>query len=425
MGPLNRNRTGRARPRPDHKRGRGRDGADAGPQDLGVAALGAVLQLSAPADLELRRFFSMHPQMGRRDRGQVAELVFDVLRNRRLYAYLAQSGSGSLPARLAHLSRERQRIQADSLPLEVRASLPDWLYRRLAQRLDPASLESLAFALLEPAALDLRVNVLKAEPAAVLESLRADRIDCEPLPGMPLALRVRGKPALEKTRAFTAGECEVQDSGSQLIAALVAPRRGQTVVDFCAGAGGKTLALAAALRGSGQVFACDVSASRLQRLRPRLARSGATNVQPFGIDNEHDGKLARMAGRADAVLVDAPCSGSGTVRRNPDLKWRVDEAAIAALVQQQRSILASAARLVKPGGTLVYATCSLLDEENDAIRRDFESKHPGWQVEPAGPVLERQGITLPAPLTSDCLELRPDVHGCDAFYAVRWRAPSA
>jgi 16S rRNA (cytosine967-C5)-methyltransferase len=165
------------------------------------------------------------------------------------------------------------------------------------------------------------------------------------------------------------------------------------VVDFCAGAGGKTLALAALLRGSGQVFACDISAARLARLRPRLARSGATNVQPFGIDNEHDAKLDRLAGRADVVLVDAPCSGTGTLRRNPDLKWRFDPASLAALGATQRSILAAAAQLVRPGGALVYATCSLLDEENDAVRRDFERDHPGCRS-------SRRSVSWPARASS-------------------------
>ncbi|MEK9719949.1 MAG: RsmB/NOP family class I SAM-dependent RNA methyltransferase, partial [Quisquiliibacterium sp.] len=171
---------------------------------------------------------------------------------------------------------------------------------------------------------------------------------------------------------------------------------------------------------TGQVFACDVSSARLQRLRPRLARSGASNVQPFGIDNQADLKLERLQGRADAVLVDAPCSGTGTLRRNPDLKWRQSESAIGELVAKQRSILAAAARLVRPKGALVYATCSLLDEENDQIRSWFETEHPGWQLDPAADLLTRRGALLEPLLDADCLRLRPDTHDVDAFYAVRW-----
>jgi 16S rRNA (cytosine967-C5)-methyltransferase len=287
-----------------------------------------------------------------------------------------------------------------------------------------AQVEALGVAMLEPAPLDLRANLLRADRDSAIAALRAQGIECEPSALAPTGIRVAGKPALERTAAFRDGLVEVQDCGSQLVAELVAPRRGQTVIDFCAGAGGKTLALAALLRGSGQVFACDVSTARLQRLRPRLARSGATNVQPFGIDSEADPKLVRMEGKADAVLVDAPCSGTGTLRRNPDLKWRQDESDITELVAKQRAILAAAARLVRPGGVLVYATCSLLDEENGEVRRWFEESHPGWEVDPAAAVLARRAVDLSPLLDDECLVLRPDTHDADAFFAVRWVRPA-
>jgi 16S rRNA (cytosine967-C5)-methyltransferase len=388
--------------------------------DPAEQVLAQALEFDAPADAVLRRFFAAHRQMGQRDRAAVAERVFDVLRNRRLYAYLAQTGSGSLAARLIAISRERERIDASALPPEVRYSLPDWLATRLRERFAPEAMASLARALLQPAPLDLRANLLKTTRDDAIARLRAEGIVCEPSAFAPLGIRVEGKPALERTAAFRDGLVEVQDCGSQLIAHLVAPRRGQTVIDFCAGAGGKSLALAALLRGTGQVFACDVSTARLQRLRPRLARSGASNVQPFGIDSEADPKLSRLAGRADAVLVDAPCSGTGTLRRNPDLKWRMDEKAIGELLAKQRAILAAAARLVRPGGALVYATCSLLVEENDAQRRWFEAQHPQFSLEPAPAVLQRQGVQPPALEDPECLSLRPDLHDTDAFYAVRW-----
>jgi 16S rRNA (cytosine967-C5)-methyltransferase len=389
-----------------------------------VEALTVALGFESPADAVLRRFFADHRSLGARDRSAVAETVFDVLRNRRLYAHLAQSGTGPLADRLVAISRSRERIDASALPSEVRYSLPDWLWGRLAGRMPVPELEALAIAMLAPAGLDLRVNPMKADREAAIDALRAHGIECEASPLAPLGIRVAGKPALEKTAPFRDGVVEVQDCGSQLIAHLVAPRRGQTVVDFCAGAGGKTLALAASMRGTGQVFACDVSTARLQRLRPRLARSGASNVQPFGIDSEADPKLERLAGRADAVLVDAPCSGTGTLRRNPDLKWRVGESDVAELAVKQRAILVAAARLVCPGGALVYATCSLLDEENDEIRRWFEATNPGWRVDPARAGLERQGARIDPLLDQDCLRLRPDTHGTDAFYAVRWLRPA-
>ncbi len=396
---------------------------DESAESLAESALSALLRFSEPADVVLRRFFAAHPQMGRNDRARLAEPMYDILRHRRLYSHLAQSGKGSLPARLIAVFEARDRIDTQGMLPEVRLSLPDWLASRLAATLSAPELESLGRALLEPAPLDLRVNLLKTDLPSAQKSLADEGVPSAALPLAPLALRVQGKPALERTQAFVRGEVEVQDAGSQLLAHMAAPRRGQTVIDFCAGAGGKTLALAALLRGSGQVFACDVSAARLARLRPRLARSGATNVQPFGIDSEHDVKLDRLAGRGDVVLVDSPCSGTGTLRRNPDLKWRFDPASLVTLAATQRSILAAAARLVRPGGSLVYATCSLLDEENDAVRRDFERDFPGWQVEPAVEVLARQGITLTPLLDPQALILRTDVHGTDSFYAVRWRRP--
>ncbi|MEN9316419.1 MAG: hypothetical protein RIS35_2812, partial [Pseudomonadota bacterium] len=388
--------------------------------ELTEQALEAALRFDAPADAVIRRFFADHREMGRRDRGVVAERVFDVLRNRRLYAHLAQGGGGTLASRMLAISSARDRLDLSGIAPEVRLSLPDWLFGRLSSALDPGALESLGRAMLEPAPLDLRVNPLKSDRDSVLRLLAADGIDATASTLAPLGIRVVGKPALERSQAFGQGLVEVQDCGSQLIAHLVAPRRGQTVFDFCAGAGGKTLALAGLLRGTGQVFACDVSVARLQRLRPRLARSGATNVQPFGIDSEADRKLESFAGRVDAVLVDAPCSGTGTLRRNPDLKWRLNPEDLAQLQVKQRAILASAARLVRVGGVLVYATCSLLPEENDAVRRWFESVHPGWEIDPAAAVLERQGAVIGPLLDPDCMVLRPDVHGTDAFYAARW-----
>ncbi len=386
--------------------------------------LADMLRFNQPADLVLRKFFSAHREMGRRDRAELAELVFDVLRNRRLYASLAQGAPGSMPSRMLELSRQRAQIRTSGLAQAIRLSLPDWLYGRLADRLGVDALEALGRVMLTPAPLDLRANLLKTDRDAAIAALQADGIDCTPSELAPQGIRVVGKPALERSQAFVSGLVEVQDCGSQLIALLCAPKRGQTVIDFCAGAGGKTLALAALMRGSGQVFACDISVARLQRLRPRLARSGASNVQPYGIDSEVDPKLDRLAGRADVVLVDAPCSGTGTLRRNPDLKWRIAEEEIAELAAKQGAILEAAARLVRPGGALVYATCSLLDEENDGVRRAFEARHPDWTLDPAAAVLARQGVPAQALSDPDCLRLRPDLHDTDAFYAVRWVRPA-
>ena len=214
----------------------------------------------------------------------------------------------------------------------------------------------------------------------------------------------------------------MQDEGSQLLALLTEARRGEMVVDFCAGAGGKTLALGAMMRNTGRLYAFDVSAHRLAALKPRLARSGLSNVYPAGITHERDDRVKRLAGKIDRVLVDAPCSGLGTLRRNPDLKWRQSEKSVAELTAKQASILDSAARLVKSGGQLVYATCSVLEAENEAIVRAFTEAHPDFEMLDAAEVLTRQKVEQAASLCHDgMLRLWPHRHGTDGFFAAVWR----
>jgi 16S rRNA (cytosine967-C5)-methyltransferase len=242
-----------------------------------------------------------------------------------------------------------------------------------------------------------------------------DGIVAAPTPYSPWGLRLADKPALARHRLFLEGVVEVQDEGSQLLCALTGARRGEMIVDFCAGAGGKTLALGAMMRSSGRVYAFDVSEKRLAKLKPRLARSGLSNVHPQRIDSEKDPRVGRLAGKIDRVLVDAPCSGLGTLRRNPDLKWRQHERDIEELAAKQRSILAAAAALVKPGGRLVYATCSLLTEENEEIVAAFLGEHAEFRRACAGEILARQQI----PLTmGEELRRLPHVHDTDGFFAV-------
>lgn len=418
--------------------------------DLLRHVIAEALTLNSPADAVLRRFFREHRSLGRRDRADIADTVFDVLRNKRLYAHFAQAGEGPLEDRLAQLSRVwrdrasslRDAVPAasahpppqpewlarlaaanpDSLPVPVALSLPDWLYQKLCERFGEAEAQALGRALLEPAPLHLRTNLLKTRREALVERLVGEGVRVRPLSIAPCALEVDGHPALERSAAFEEGAFEVQDAGSQLLALLVGARRGQTVVDLCAGAGGKTLALAASMNSTGQIFACDVSIARLQRLRPRLTRSGATNVQPFAIDSLTDRKLERLVGRAHAVLVDAPCTGSGTLRRNPDLKWRFGPEDLSRLCHEQRSILAAAARLVAPDGVLVYATCSLLAEENEAQARWFEERYPEFQREDACPIMAASGATLPDDAFAEgALVCVPHRHGTDSFFGIRWR----
>ena len=187
------------------------------------------------------------------------------------------------------------------------------------------------------------------------------------------------------------------------------------VVDFCAGAGGKTLALGAQMSSTGRVYAFDVSPKRLAALKPRLARSGLSNVHPQRIEGANDARVKRLAGKIDRVLVDAPCSGFGTLRRNPDMKWRQKPQDVDELVDKQKAILASAARLVKGGGRLVYATCSILEEENQRIAEEFLSKSPGFRLRPAGELLAKERIAVTG--IGDYLELWPHRHATDGFFA--------
>jgi len=205
---------------------------------------------------------------------------------------------------------------------------------------------------------------LRGKAAALRAKLAEHGIQAAPVEGVPTALRIEGRPRLEALDLFERGWFEIQDAGSQRIADVCDARRGQLVIDFCAGAGGKTLALAARMRNAGKILAFDTGEERLSRLLPRAGRAGVDIVSTLRIASLEDPRLARYRGRADVVLVDAPCSGTGTLSRSPDLKWRLTPARLAAHVAEQQAILAAASALVKPGGALVYATCSLLQEEN-------------------------------------------------------------
>ena len=409
--------------------------------ELGAELVGAVNKLDAPADATVSAFFRQHKNLGQRERASLAETVYALLRERLKFQSLAQSGTGPMPRRLAILAwrgsdsflrgalspAEQQwldqvrAIDPQSLAPKLRHNMPDWLAEPLLARLGEAEFWKLAAALNEPAPLDLRVNALKLKREQALEQLQAAGIAAVPTPFSPLGLRVEGKPALSKLELFTNGSVEVQDEGSQLLALLVGAKRGEMVVDFCAGAGGKTLALGAAMRNTGRLYAFDVSGHRLDALKPRLARSCLSNVHPAQIAHERDDRVKRLAGKIDRVLVDAPCSGLGTLRRNPDLKWRQSPQAVAELQSKQSAILASAARLVKPGGRLVYATCSLLDAENETIAGEFSTAHPEFRRLPAEEVLAKAQVEQAAGLCENgALRLWPHRHAVDGFFAVIW-----
>jgi 16S rRNA (cytosine967-C5)-methyltransferase len=272
----------------------------------------------------------------------------------------------------------------------------------------------IAHALLNPAPLDLRTNLARTDRDAALQRLIADGFEASATPYSPAGIRIAGKPAINRHPLFSEGLVEVQDEGSQLLAWLLGPRRSEMISDYCAGAGGKTLALAMLMRGTGRVYAMDVSAKRLAALSPRAARAGITSIHPIALSGDNDARAKRLAGKIDRVLVDAPCSGFGTLRRNPDLKWRQGPQAIAELAGKQGRILESASRLVKSGGRLVYATCSILREENEAVVDLFAARRPEFKELSCGELLGAQRIALD---TGDRFRLWPHLHSTDGFFA--------
>ena len=306
----------------------------------------------------------------------------------------------------------------------MRSNMPKWLFEKLVAQMGEDETLELADAINTSAPLDLRVNVMKANREEVAAELAQAPIQSVPTPFAPNGLRVLKKPALQNLPLFKNGSIEVQDEGSQILSQIVGAKRGEMVVDFCAGAGGKTLALGAIMRSTGRLYAFDVSEKRLTKLKPRLARSGLSNVHPVLIAHERDAKIKRLAGKIDRVLVDAPCSGLGTLRRNPDVKWRQQPQDIAELQEKQAAILDGAARLLKGGGRLVYATCSFLDEENDQIAKQFLETHPDFELLPMSEVLAEQkieGLDM-----GEYLKLLPHKHQTDGFFAaVFQRKPMA
>jgi 16S rRNA (cytosine967-C5)-methyltransferase len=410
--------------------------------ELATELLRSVLKFDSPADGLVSMFFRKHAKLGARERHTLAETLYALLRQRLLFQHLAQSGSGPLERRLAILAwqgnagflrgaltppevawlDEVSAIDRASLPEKLRHNLPDWLANPLKESLGD-QFWPLVEELARAAPLDLRVNSLKAKREDVQRALAEAGIEARPTPHSPWGLRIDGKPALSKLALFTEGHVEVQDEGSQLLALLTDAKRGEMVVDFCAGAGGKTLALGASMRNTGRLYAFDVSGHRLENLKPRLARSGLSNVHPAQIAHERDDRVKRLAGKIDRVLVDAPCSGLGTLRRNPDLKWRQSPQALAELQAKQKAILASAARLLKPGGRLVYATCSLLAAENEAVAEDFTvTEKDRFEPLPVAALLQAVHVSEAESLVAGpFLRLWPHRHHTDGFFAAVWQ----
>ena len=407
--------------------------------------VGLVLKFDHPADQVVSRFFRDHREFGPRERATLAETVYTVLRKKLLFDHLSPSGSGSKERRMAILGFYGPRdflksalndtekrwldncdaVKPDDLLERHRHNLPEWMVGPLKAQVGDG-FWPLVESLQQPAPLDLRVNTLNDKRADVQKELAAAALKAVPTPFSPWGLRIDGKPALNKLDAFMRGAVEVQDEGSQLLALLLDAKRGEMVVDFCAGAGGKTLAIGATMRNTGRLYAFDTSAHRLDALKPRLARSKLSNVHPAAIAHERDERIKRLAGKIDRVLVDAPCSGLGTLRRNPDLKWRQSPKSVEELTAKQTAILQSAARLVKSGGRLVYATCSVLSEENEAIAEAFSAANPDFEPQDAKSLLEAlkvegaDGLCAGGEGGTRYLRLWPHLHATDGFFAAVW-----
>lgn len=414
-----------------------------------------------PADAVMSAYFRARRYIGSKDRSAVAETTYAILRRHaRLTWWLEKEGhpstprarvianavlgdqrpAGAIPPRPAGaiaklftgdrfdpapLTREESvllgalethTLDHPSMPEAVRVECPAWAEAPMRAALGNRFAVEMA-ALLDAAPLDLRVNAVKANRDKAVAALAKAGITATPTQWSPLGLRVQGRPPLGQVDAFKNGLVEIQDEGSQLVAFAVAPKPGDQVVDFCAGAGGKTLALAALMNNKGRVVACDVLAGRLKRAAERFRRAGLHNIEAKPLTSARDPWVKRHKRKFDRVLVDAPCSGTGTWRRNPDSRWRVLGPGMEQLVPLQAEILDSAARLVKPGGRLVYATCSLLPEENEGQIAAFLATHPDFAVKPVAEVWAEERVGATPPADGPYLRLSPGRHDTDGFFA--------
>ena len=425
-----------------------------------ISLLAEVLKFERPADGVLSQYFKTHRELGHADRGRLAELIYAVLRHLSSLRdvvgrsappeghearYLVLAAQIRLQSRnlreIEHLLKGDEtewfgRLKAagqektpESQSPAVRHEWPTWLEEALAAMpsMPDNERDALARSMLQPAPLDLRINPVRAKRPEILAQLEKHGIVAAETPYSPWGMRVEGKPAIQRHPAFEKGDMEVQDEGSQLLVALLAPKRGEMVLDFCAGAGGKTLLMGALMKNTGRLYATDISEKRLAKLGPRVARAGLSNVQAIRIAHERDDRIQRLAGKFDRVLVDAPCSGTGTLRRNPDLKWRQTPEQVVELTGMQTKILEAAAPLVRPGGVLVYATCSLLAQENGDIQQAFSAAHPEFEVVDPVQQLAAVGIDLPTDAVTrgadglPGLQLLPHRHNTDGFFAAIWR----
>ena len=404
-------------------------------------ALNQLRSLEFPMDRTLHHFFRERPTLGGNERHTLAETLFTWVRHRDSLQWLV--GENASTRRLALLTLVRhqgigigqlegmitaeemtwlQNIKAQGFnklseaPLATQHDCPEWLFDKLSAELGEHFLPTWR-ALQRAAPLDLRINPLKISRENAINTLIEAGLEPVATPYSPLGIRLNGRPDIQKLPLFKSGAIEVQDEGSQLLGLTLGATRHHTVIDFCAGAGGKTLLLGALMNNQGRLYAFDTSALRLDKLKPRLKRASLSNVMVHVLQNENDTKVKRLAGKVDKVLVDAPCSGLGTLRRNPDLKWRQTPESLIELKDTQQRILTSASRLVKKGGQIVYGTCSILAEENEQIINAFLETHPDFQRVDLRGRLKNIAPTLAETMNSESLQLWPHLHHTDGFFA--------
>ncbi len=415
----------------------------AGQLAAAIDLLAAIEADGRPADAIANHFFRTRRFIGGGDRRAVSTLVWGVLRARRHlgwwldYCHAPQSPRmllclqalfmGQTPNKIAMaftsgrygpspLTPEEtavleqlstRTLEHPNMPEPVKFEIPDWILPKLRSQFGPTLSDEMA-AMNETAPLDLRVNLLKATREEAIAALAREGLRAEPTTYSPWGLRLQNRQSITSGKAFQEGLVEIQDEGSQLIALAVGAQPGMRVADYCAGAGGKTLAIAMGMENKGHIVACDVSEPRLEGAIKRLRRAGVHNAERHLLE-PGDKWVKRQSARFDRVLVDAPCTGTGTWRRNPDARTRLTETDLAELTVKQADILDQAQKLVKPGGKLIYATCSLLNDENEAQLEAFLSRTPAFkQVPLEAPEALAGALTL---------RLTPKVHGTDGFFA--------
>lgn len=395
---------------------------------LNVQLLREALEFKVPTDALLSKFFRENRKLQFADRGIIAETVYTVLRN--YYKLTATVGVKNTFSLIGYVwlhylkipTIELSKLKAINLKIiEETAKVdldliefPEWIQKRLAAYLTDSEIRQLSKAMADQAPLTLRVNTLKMSVTEVVRILNAEGIKSTVTKYSPFGITLANKADLMRNKLFLEGAIEVQDEASQLAGILLEPKRSEMVVDFCAGSGGKTLIFGMLMKNTGRIYAFDINERRLGNLTPRLARSGLSNVYPQLIESENDSRIKRLHGKIDKVFVDAPCLGLGTLRRNPDLKFRYNEDSLIQINQQQFSILNSASKLIKVGGRLVYATCSILREENQEIIEKFLAENSNFKLVDIGGLAIFDKLDLP---DSRFLTLNPATHGTDGFFA--------